>query len=155
MGGSYFLEHLTNKIEEDVEKEMARIEKNGGILQGITDGSVRSEIAHQAYEREKKIHTGGKIVVGVNKFVSGQEEQEIQLHQLGQNIQEKQVARLEKVKSERDHEKVKYALDEIRNVATGHSNLVTPIISAVKEYATVGEICNVLRDVFGEYQEVA
>lgn len=150
MGGSYFLEYLTGRIEEDVEKEMARIEERGGVLRGIADGFIREEIARQAYEREKKIQTGEKVIVGVNKFVSKQEEHEIELRQPNKNIREKQVARLKKVKSERNNERVKIALDEIRKVATGHDNLIPPIISAVQEYASVGEICKVLTEVFGE-----
>lgn len=150
MGGSYFLEYLTGRIEEDVEKEMARIEERGGVLRGIADGFIREEIARQAYEREKKIQTGEKVIVGVNKFVSKQEEHEIELRQPNKNIKEKQVARLEKVKSERNNERVKTALDEIRKIATGHDNLIPPIISAVQEYASVGEICKVLTEVFGE-----
>lgn len=155
LGGSFFLEYLTNRIEEDVEKEMARIEGRGGILKGIVDGSIQQEIARQAYEREKKVQTGEKIMVGMNKFVTDQEEHETQLHQSSKNVREKQIERLKKVKAERNTEKVKLALEEIRKVAAGHENLMIPIISAIREYATVGEICNVLKAVFGTYKEAA
>ncbi len=153
MGGSYFLEYLTNRIEEEAEREMARIEDKGGILKGIEEGSIQRDIARQAFELEKKIQSGEKIVVGVNKFVSDAKEREVELHHPSKDVREKQVLRLKKVKAERNNEGVKFALDEIRRVATGRGNLLGPILSAVHEYATVGEICAVLKEVFGEYQE--
>jgi methylmalonyl-CoA mutase N-terminal domain/subunit len=155
MGGSYFLEYLTNRIEEEVEKEMARIEDRGGILKGITDGSIQRDIADQAYDMEKKIQTGEKVVVGVNKFVSEQKEQEMKLHVPSKDVMDKQLLGLQKVKAERNNERVRSTLDEIRGAATGHGNLIGPILSAVREYATVGEICNMLKDVFGEYKEAS
>ena len=154
MGGSYFLEYLTNRIEEEVEKEMARVEENGGILKGIEDGSIQRDIARQAYELEKKIQSGEKVIVGVNKFVSDAEDHEVELHHSNKDVREKQLSRLKKVKTERNNKEVKLALDEIRRVATGRVNLLGPLISAVHEYATVGEICDVLKEVFGEYREV-
>jgi methylmalonyl-CoA mutase N-terminal domain/subunit len=154
MGGSCFLEYLTNRIEEGVEKEMARVEENGGILKGIEDGSIQRDIARQAFELEKKIQSGEKVIVGVNKFVSDAKEHEVELHPANKDVREKQLLRLKKVKAERNNKMVKLALDEIRRVATGKGNLLGPILSAVHEYATVGEICNILKEVFGEYQEV-
>jgi methylmalonyl-CoA mutase, N-terminal domain len=154
MGGSYFLEYLTNRIEEGIEKEMARVEENGGILKGIEDGSIQRDIARQAFELEKKIQSGEKVIVGVNKFVSDAKEHEVELHQANKDVREKQLVRLKKVKAERNNKMVKLALDEIRRVATGKGNLLGPILSAVHEYATVGDICNVLKEVFGEYREV-
>jgi methylmalonyl-CoA mutase N-terminal domain/subunit len=153
MGGSYFLEYLTNQIEEKVEKEMARIEKNGGILKGIEEGSIQCEIASQAFELEKKIQSGKKIIVGVNKFVSDTEEHEIELHHPSKDVREKQIQRLINTKAQRNNAGVKLTLDEIRRAAKGRDNLMGPILSAVHEYATVGEICAVLKEVFGEYKE--
>jgi len=153
MGGSYFLEYLTNRIEEEVEKEMARIEENGGILKGIENGSIQEDIACHAFELEKKVQSGEKVIVGVNKFVSGQKEHEVNMHQTSKDVLERQLLRLKKVKAERNNGQLKLALDEIRRVATDGGNLIGPILSAVNEYATVGEICNVLKEVFGGYQE--
>lgn len=153
MGGSYFLEHLTNRIEEEVEKEMARIEEKGGILKAIENGSVQREIADQAFELERKIQSGEKVLVGVNKYVVEEKEYEGELHQPSKDILENQLLRLNKIKEERDNEAVKDALHEINSVASDGSNLMGPILSAVKTYASVGEICDVLRNVFGEYQE--
>ena len=153
MGGSYFLEYLTNRIEEEVEREMARIEGNGGILKGIEEGSIQRDIASQAFELEKKIQNGEKVIVGVNKFVSDAKEREIELHHPTKDVRKKQIIRLKKIKAERNSEGVKLALDEIRRVAKGRNNLMGPILSAVNEYASVGEICTVLKEVFGEYKE--
>lgn len=155
MGGSYFLEYLTNRFEEEVEKEMARIEERGGILKGIVEGSIQRDIANQAYELEKKIQSGEKVVIGVNKFLSDQKEEEIKIYKPSKDVREKQLVRLKKVKSERNEKQVKLFLDEIHRVAKGQGNLIGPILSAVQEYATVGEICSALKEVFGEYKEVS
>jgi methylmalonyl-CoA mutase N-terminal domain/subunit len=155
MGGSYFLEHLTNRIEEDVEQEMAVIEEKGGMLKNIADGAIQRDIAQQAYEMEKKVQTGEKIVVGLNKFTSAQQDHEVELLRISEDVKKKQISRLQSVKKERNNDKVHAALGNIREVAAGSGNLMVPILSAVKEYATVGEICNALKEVFGEYKEVA
>ncbi len=147
------MEHLTNRIEKDVEKEMERIEKAGGMLEKIADGSIQRDMARQAYEQEKKIETGERVVVGVNKFTTDREEHEVKLHKLNADIRRDQIKNLEKVKAERNNDKVKENLEEITRVASGRGNLMGPILSAVKNYATTGEICNALRKVFGEYKE--
>jgi len=154
LGGSYFLEYLTNKIAEEVEKEMTRIEENGGMLKGIENGSIRKIIDRQAYETEKKVQSAEKIIVGVNKFISEEKEYDVDLHiSSAKNIRERQIARLKEVKKKRNNNQVKLALNEVRRVAMGKSNLMVPILAAVSEYATIGEICDVLRGVFGEYRE--
>ncbi len=153
MGGSYFLEYLTNKIEEEVEKEMQRIEERGGILKGIEDGVIQEEIAKQAFELEQKIQKGEKVIVGVNKFVSDEKEEEIELHQPSKDVLDRQISRLKKIKEERDNQKVQKTLAKIRKVAADNGNLMEPILEAVRNYATVGEITNALKDVFGEYKE--
>ena len=155
MGGSYFLEYLTNRIEEEVEREMQRIEEKGGILKGIEEGIIQEDIVKQAFELEQKIQKGEKIIVGVNKFVSDEKEEEIELHQPSKDVLDKQVSRLKKIKEERDNQKVQKALAEIRKVAAGDGNLMEPILEAVRNYATLGEITNALKDVFGEYSEAA
>jgi len=154
MGGSYFLEYLTNKIEEEVQGVMAQIEERGGILKGIEDGSIQREITRGAYESEKKIQNGEKVIVGVNKFVSEEKEYPIQIYPTDKSVWKKQISRLKEVKAKRNQRLVDLALGEIRRVAAGKSNLMVPIFSAVCEYATVGEICNALKEVFGEYKEI-
>jgi methylmalonyl-CoA mutase N-terminal domain/subunit len=154
MGGSYFLEHLTNRIEKAIEDEMNKIELKGGILQGIIDGSIQREIARQAYEEALRIESGEKIIVGFNKFTSKTEKKgDIETHQADPETLRRQVQRLKEIKKQRDNNRVSELLEEISRAAQGRVNLIGPILAAVHEYATVGEICDTLRDVFGEYQE--
>jgi len=153
MGGSYLMEHLTNRIEKDVEKEMKRIDKAGGMLEKIADGSIQRDIARQAYEQEKKIEAGEHIVVGLNKFTTDKELPEVKLHKLNADIRKKQIENLVRVKKERNNNRVKECLEEISRIASDRGNLMGPVLSAVKEYATAGEICIALRKVFGEYKE--
>lgn len=154
MGGSYFLERLTNEIEMEVEKEMARIEERGGMLKGISDGSIQRDIARQAYEEAKSIDKGEKTVIGVNKFVSDEKGYDVEIHRADPDVGKRQTERLQELKRERDNKKVKAALEEIRRFAGSSENLMPPILAAVHEYATLGEICGVLRDEWGEYREV-
>lgn len=154
MGGSYFLEHLTNRIEKAIEDEMNKIELKGGILQGIIDGSIQREIARQAYEEALRIESGEKIIVGFNKFTSKTEKKrDIETHQADPETLRRQVQRLKEIKKQRDNNRVSDLLQEISRAAQGRVNLIGPILAAVHEYATVGEVCDTLRDVFGEYQE--
>jgi len=132
---------------------MSRIEDRGGILNCIEDGSIRREIALQAYELEKNIQSGKKTVVGVNKFTSGEKQREVELYEPSEDILQRQRSRLKEVKGSRDQEEVTQALAKVRRLAAGGENLLPPILEAVRAYASVGEICNVLKEVFGEYQE--
>ncbi len=154
MGGSYFLEHLTDEIEKEVEKEIIRIEAKGGMKKGIMNGLFQRDIAKKAYEEEKKVQKGKKIIVGVNKFVSTEKEYDVQIFQANPNVKKHQIKRLNEIKAKRDNRQVKLLLDEIRRVARGPGNLMGPILSAVQEYATIGEICKALKEEFGEYIEV-
>ena len=156
MGGSYFLEYLTDKIEKDVEEEMARIDAMGGMMKGIKEGYIQKDIANKAYEEARKIQTGEKVVVGLNKFVlEGETGQEVDIRETDYGVRERQVKRIQEVKKERNNKQVELLLGEIRRVAATSGNLMGPILSAVREYATLGEICNALKDVFGEYREVS
>ncbi|WDN90152.1 methylmalonyl-CoA mutase, N-terminal domain [Desulfosarcina sp. BuS5] len=154
MGGSYFLEAMTDKIEKEVEKEMAKIEEYGGMVKGISDGSIPRDIARQSYEEAKKIESGESVLVGVNKFVSDEDEADIDITLADTTIRDRQVVRLEETKKNRNNKQVEMLLDEIKRVAETSGNLMGPILLAVHEYATLGEICGALRDVFGEYQEI-
>ncbi len=154
MGGSYFLEAMTDKIEKEVEKEMAKIEEYGGMVKGISDGSIPRDIARQSYEEAKKIESGESVLVGVNKFVSEEDEADIDITLADTTIKDRQVVRLKEIKKNRNNKQVEMLLDEIKRVAETSGNLMGPILLAVHEYATLGEICGALRDVFGEYQEI-
>ena len=153
MGGSYLLEELTNQIEREVEKEMARIEENGGMLKGVSTGAIQRDIARQAYEEAQKVEKGETPIIGVNKFASSKAEV-MDIHRADPGVKDRQVARIKEIKASRNNEKVKLCLDEIKQTAAGTGNLVEPILSAVREYATLQEICDALRDVWGEYTEV-
>ena len=156
MGGSYFLEYLTDKIEKDVEEEMARIEAMGGMMNGIKEGYIQKDIASKAYEEARKIQTGEKVVVGLNKFaLEGESGHDVDIHEADLGVRERQVKRIQEVKKARNNKEVELLLGEIRRVAATSGNLMGPILSAVCEYATLGEICNALKDVFGEYREVS
>ena len=153
MGGSYFLEYMTNKIVEEAEKEIALIEKHGGMIQGISDGTIQRNIAHQSYEEAKKFESGEKIVVGVNKFTSEEDEADIDIQLADTTVKDRQIRRLKDIRMSRNNKQVKILLDEIRRAAKTSKNLMEPILLAVHEYATLGEICKAMEDVFGKYQE--
>jgi methylmalonyl-CoA mutase N-terminal domain/subunit len=152
LGGSYYVEWLTNKIEQGIEEYIARIDEMGGALEAIKKGYIQREIRRSAYDYQKAVDSGEQVVVGVNKFAST-EESEIKILEIDEGIEQKQTERLKKLKRERDNARVKEILDEVRRVARGDKNIMPVLIDAVKSYATVGEISDVLRDVFGEYKE--
>jgi methylmalonyl-CoA mutase N-terminal domain/subunit len=145
---------LTNKIEQGIEEYIARIDEMGGALEAIKKGYIQREIRRSAYDYQKAVDSGEQIVVGVNKFAST-EESEIKILEIDEGIEQKQTERLKKLKRERDNARVKEILDEVRRVARGDKNIMPVLIDAVKSYATVGEISDVLRDVFGEYKELS
>lgn len=152
LAGSYYVEALTDRIEKEAEEYINRIDAMGGMIKAIEDGFVQMEIQKAAYEFEKQMENGKKIVVGVNKF-RVEEDQEPELLKIDMKVQENQVAFLNKIRSQRDNGKVKESLKKLEEAARGKANLMPHIIEAVKTYASVGEICGTLRDVFGEYKE--
>jgi methylmalonyl-CoA mutase N-terminal domain/subunit len=153
LGGSYYVEWLTNKIEQGIKEYITRVDEIGGALEAIKKGYIQREIRRSAYDYQKAVDSGEQVVVGVNKFAST-EESEVKIMEIDEAIERKQTERLKKLKRERDSAKVKEALDEVRQVARGDQNVMPVLIDAVKVYATVGEISDVLRDVFGEYKEL-
>ncbi|KXA90287.1 methylmalonyl-CoA mutase [candidate division MSBL1 archaeon SCGC-AAA259B11] len=153
LGGSYYIETLTNELEEDAREYIKKIEKIGGVPKAIEQGYIQQEIQDSAYEYQREINEGERTIVGVNKFTEEEEEIDIELHKVDPEVAETQIQRLEKVKKERDTDKVESALEELRKTAEAGDNVMNPIIKAVEQYATIGEICDVLRDVYGEYEE--
>ncbi|KXA93412.1 methylmalonyl-CoA mutase [candidate division MSBL1 archaeon SCGC-AAA259I14] len=153
LGGSYYIETLTNELEEDAREYIKKIEKIGGVPKAIEQGYIQQEIQDSAYEYQREIDEGERTIVGVNKFTEEEEEIDIELHKVDPEVAETQIQRLEKVKKERDTDKVESALEELRKTAEAGDNVMNPIIKAVEQYATIGEICDVLRDVYGEYEE--
>jgi len=152
LAGSYYVEALTDLIEKEAEEYINKIDSLGGMIEAIESGFVQSEIQNAAYRFEKELESGKKVVVGVNKFQS-KEEEPIDLLKIDMKFQEDQIKFLNKVRSERNNGEVNSKLKTLKNAAEGESNLMPFILDAVKSYASVGEICNTLREVFGEYKE--
>jgi len=152
LGGSYFIEKLTDQIEEEVLRYIKKIDEIGGAVAAIEKGFIQQEIQASAYRYQKEIENGDRVVVGINKFtMSG--DQPIDLLKMDPAVNRRQVERLKEVRLSRNQGQVSEALQELRRAARGDENLMPYILTAVKNYATLGEICGVLRDVFGEYKQ--
>lgn len=154
LGGSYFVEALTNQMEEGVWDYFRRIDALGGVIPAIEQGFFQREIADAAYEYQRRVETGEQIIVGVNAFTI-EEDTPIPILKIGPEIEAKQRERVARVRRERDAARVQQALARVREAAAGTDNLVPPILDAVRAYATLGEIVDELRTVFGEYEEIA
>jgi methylmalonyl-CoA mutase N-terminal domain/subunit len=152
LGGSYYIEWLTNQIEEGIQKYLDKIDEMGGVLAAIKNGYIQREIMRSAYDYQRAVDSGEQVIVGVNKFTT-EEERTPPLLEIDEAVEKKQIERLKKLKQERDDERVSQVLNKVRQVAQSDENVMPVLIEAVKAYATVGEISSVLRDVFGEYRE--
>ena len=152
LGGSYYVERLTDNIEEGIDKYITIIDEMGGAVKAIEKGYIQREIRRSAYDYQRAVDSGEQVVVGVNKFVTD-EKPAMELLEIDESVERRQVARLKKLRSERDNTKVDQLLDEVRRVIKGDENVMPVLIEAVKAYATVGEIADAMRDVFGEYKE--
>ncbi|MEW6274139.1 MAG: methylmalonyl-CoA mutase family protein [Bacillota bacterium] len=153
LAGSYYVEWLTNELEERIKAEMQKIEDLGGMIYAVETGYVQREVARQAYQQEKAIQEGRIIKVGVNKYVVEEEEPAIELHEYRPEVAEEQVARLKEVKRRRDSREVIRTLKELEAAARGKKNVMPCLVEAVKAYATVGEITAVFKDIYGEFKE--
>lgn len=150
--GSYCIEALTNQIEEDAMGYIEEIDRQGGAVNAIEKGYIQREIIESAYKYQREVEREERIIVGVNEF-EAEEGAPIKILRVDPTVEKKVVERLKHVKKERNNRKVEETLDKLRHAAEeGTENLVLPILDAVKEYATVGEICNVLREIYGEYK---
>ncbi|MBW6464100.1 MAG: methylmalonyl-CoA mutase family protein [Firmicutes bacterium] len=152
LGGSYFIENLTDHIEQEVLRYIDKIDEIGGAVEAIENGYIQKEIQASAYRYQKEVESAERVVVGVNKFTTSGE-QPIDLLKMDPATSQRQVERLKEVRLSRNQGKVAESLQELRRAAQGSDNLMPYILTAVKAYATLGEICGVLRDVFGEYQQ--
>ncbi|GAB6931856.1 methylmalonyl-CoA mutase family protein [Calditerricola satsumensis] len=153
LGGSYYVEALTDRIEEEAWAYIRKIDELGGAVAAIEQGYQQREIRKAAYETQRKIESGELVVVGVNKFRLENEKQP-ELLRVDPAIAEKQKAKLERLRQKRDNALVAKRLEALRKAARGTENLMPYILDAVRAYCTVGEICGVLREEFGEYQGV-
>ena len=152
LAGSYYVENLTNKIEEKALEYIEKIDKLGGVTQAIEKGFIQWEIQNSAYQYQKDIEEGKRIVVGVNKFKI-KEGSPKGLLKVNPEVGRRQVEELKKLKEGRDNHKVKNNLKSLEKAAKTDVNLMPLILDCVKSYATLGEICDVLRSIFGEYKE--
>ncbi len=154
LGGSYFVEALTNRTEQQCYEYFEEIERRGGVIRAVRDGYFQREIANAAARYQREIDTSQRIIVGVNDFLVEEDETpQIPVFRLDTTGQEAHLARLERVRRERDNEEVTRALEALRRACEGTDNLMPTILNAVRAYATLGEICNTMRQVFGEYRE--
>jgi methylmalonyl-CoA mutase N-terminal domain/subunit len=151
LAGSYFVEALTHRIEEEAWEYIRKIDEMGGMVTAIERGYPQAEIAESAYKYQKQIDSGEKVIVGVNKYAT--DHPPITIWRMRPEIEKRQLKRLQEVKQERNRSKVKDRLQEIRKASENGKNLMPHIIDAVREYATLQEICDVWRDIFGRYSD--
>ena len=153
LGGSWYIESLTNKMEEEANIYFEKINNMGGVVEGIENGYFQKEIANASVVYNNKIENKSRFTVGVNEFIKEEEKINIPILEIDESVQNTQIEKLNILKSKRNSDKVKLCLDEIRNASKTNTNLMPLIINAALEYATLGEIVDSMKDVFGEWQE--
>ncbi len=153
LAGSYYIESLTNELEEEAYKYFDRFDAMGGVIPAIEKGFPQREIANASYKYQREIETNKRKIVGVNDFVLEGEEITIPVLKIDPEIERTQVERTQRIRRERDKKKFEEALNELRKASEGTDNVMPHVINAVKAHATVGEICDVWRDIWGEWDE--
>ena len=153
LAGSYFVESLTRQMEDEAEKIFEEIERRGGVLAAIDQGYFQRELAKSAYAYQKAVEKGERIVVGVNKFVMDNSRVEIPVMKIDESVERDQVQSLRQLRQARDNDKVRRTLDELMAAAERSDNLMPSFIECARVYATLGEIVDVLRGIYGEYEE--
>ena len=153
LAGSYYVEALTTRMEEEAKHLMEEIEEQGGMIPAIEQGRAQRLILEQAYLQERKQQSGEKVVVGVNRFRGSEGGLKLNLYQADPQNYGRQLERLRDVKAQRDNEAVARALAAVRSASQTHENLMPYLIEAVRQYATIGEITAVLKGVFGEFKQ--
>jgi methylmalonyl-CoA mutase N-terminal domain/subunit len=153
LGGSYYIENLTREIERRANEYIAKIDQMGGAVKAIERGYIQQEVQESSFRHQKEIESGKRVLVGVNKFQI--EEPPLKgLLKVDPKVREVQVKRLAQLRSSRDSKRTEASLMELKKVAQGDGNLMGPILECVRAYCTLGEICDVLRGIFGEYEPV-
>ncbi|NOQ98098.1 MAG: methylmalonyl-CoA mutase [Calditrichae bacterium] len=152
LGGSYFIENLTDQIEQKASEYISRIDQLGGAVQAVKNKFFQNEIARSAYEFQQRVENKDEIIIGVNKHEL-EEEMPQKILRVDEKSVAKQVQRLAQLKTQRDNNAVRTSLQKLKDSAEGPDNLIPLIINCIESYATVGEISNTLRSVFGEYSE--
>jgi len=155
LGGSYYLESLTEKMEQEALEYFRKIDTMGGMVAAIEKGFPQREIQDSAYHYQKAVERGEQVIVGVNKYAMTDEPSEVPILVIDESVRTHQVERLEQTRTRRDAGAVANALDKLKTVARKNENTMPATIEAVRAYATLGEICSALRDVYGIYEEPA
>lgn len=153
VAGSYYIETLTSQIEQEALKYIKIIDELGGSIKAIENGYFKKEIAQAAYKRQMDIEKKERIIVGLNEYLMEEEEESVKIFKVNPEAEKNQIEKLKKLREERNNEKVKHSLRKLKEIAKSSNNLYPAVLEAVESYSTLGEICNVLREVFGEYQE--
>jgi len=152
LGGSYFLERLTLDMERETHEYFDTIDRMGGMVEAIEQGFPQREVADSAYRFQQAVETREKIIVGVNDYVVD-EKTSVPILYIDEAAAARQVERLKTLRRDRDNARVRKALDGLKRAAEGRENTMVPLVEATRAYATVGEMCDALREVWGEYEE--
>jgi methylmalonyl-CoA mutase N-terminal domain/subunit len=153
LAGSYYIETLTNEMEEEAYKYFDKVEALGGVVDAIEKGFFQREIAEASYRYQREIDSGDRTIVGVNDYVLEGEQITIPVLKIDEDVERRQIERTQKIRRDRDNKKVETALDGLRKASEGDENVMPHIVSAVREYATIGEIFEVWRELWGEWDE--
>jgi methylmalonyl-CoA mutase N-terminal domain/subunit len=153
-GGSYFMEALTNRVERETLDYIRRIDEMGGIIPAIENGFPQSELANSAYHFQRQLETKEKVMVGVNKYQAEEAKRKLDTLYIDRSVEQKQIEKLKALKAKRNKTAHAAALQAVREAAQAKRNMMEPILGAVKAYATLQEICDTMRSVYGEYREV-
>jgi len=154
LGGSYYIEWLTDKMEEETYHYLDKVEKLGGVIPAIEKGFFQREIAESAYKYQKEIDTNKRKIVGVNDYITD-DEISIPILKMDEKGEHRQINRLKKLRKERNNQKVEKNLHRLKKAAKGSENLMPYILDCIRSYATLGETCGLLREIYGEYEEPA
>ena len=155
LGGSYYVEALTDEMEREIVEVMTEIEEYGGMVKAVEEGYVQRLISEEAYRFQQRLQSGEKVVVGVNRFQTDEQPPDVEGYEMHADERARQLERLKSVKRERDDREVARCLETLKTNALGTANLMPSIIDAVKAYCTVGEISDTLRGTWGEFQQPA
>jgi methylmalonyl-CoA mutase, N-terminal domain len=152
-GGSYFVEALTRDMEAGARAYFEQIDRMGGMVEAIERGFPQKEVAESAYKFQQAVERKEKVIVGVNGFVQ-EDDPPVEILYIDESAAEKQLGRLDALRRTRDNDRVRQTLDRLRTAADTPQNLMPLILDAVRAYATLGEMCDALREAWGEYEEV-
>ncbi|MCB0308161.1 MAG: methylmalonyl-CoA mutase family protein [Bdellovibrionales bacterium] len=152
LAGSYFIETLTNEIENEAMDYIQRIDDMGGMVDAIENGFPQREVGNSSYRYQQQVEKKEKIIVGINKYIV-ENEKPIPTLYVDEKVEQEQIENVKRIKSQRDQAKVKMYLEELKSAAKGSDNVMPHILNCVRAYGSLGEICDVFRDVFGEYHD--